>query len=546
VQLPKRKIVAQAPPGQPHGDRKLAHDGRILGTVHEWNGQWGWIVPLQKVSHPQFRGKLYAHRKDVKTSLGALAAGNTVDFILYADSRGLGAGDIREAEPGMAGAVEPGEVGINVAEERLPDGWEKIWSEEHSEYYYWNKSMKESSWVPPELPESVAQENRDNEALPDGWSKNFDPEHNEYYYWHAPTKTTSWERPKKPSDEQPPAEKEDTAQQAEPEVRPAVDGPALGQQRVKGRVEKWQGFFGWIVPTQELSAELKPLLESRQDKIYCNWRDVQEGITIKAGSLVDFLLYADDNGLGASDVRLQKDSEDEVKPAPVARGRGPKRSAPKDAMAELEQQWAEQDAQLAEGADMAAEENAPVEPAGDVDDAKLDDAPLLPGWEQVWSEEHASFYYWHKTAKQACWERPCVPVSSAKRREDKVWEGEGVEEGAARLATPITPVGRAQAGKEITPLTPATVADKEAAKLATKQASAGFRAAQAAGTFRGRGWQGSAAEGGKPAEDHALTHGKAAIAKRPGTPTPAKAKAAGTKTAPFSAWPQNTTKRQRT
>jgi len=536
--------AAPAPTSRPTlggSDRKLIHEGRILGTAQEWNNSWGWIVPSQKITHPQFRSKLYCHRKDVKVPGGALIPGMTVDFLLYSDSRGLGAGDVREAEPGVAGTFHGvAEAAVtNGEDDSLPHGWEKVWSEEHGEYYYWNKSTKEASWVPPEVDEAVEGE----EPLPEGWSMNFDPENNEYYYWHAPTKTTTWERPKAPAKEAAPEEgEEEPAQEAEPEVRPAVEGPVLGQQRVKGRVEKWQGFFGWIAPMEELGEDLKPLLENRQDRIYVNWRDVTEGTTIKAGSMVDFMLYADDNGLGASDVRLQKDTakeKEETKKAVVQPTRGTKRPPPppKDAMAELERQWAEQDAKLAAALGDSAEAEAAAEPAseGVVDAVEMEDAPLLPGWEQHWSEEHSCFYYWHKAAKQASWERPCVPMGPGERREDKVWEGEGAEEGAARLATPITPVA-SWAGKEITPLTPATAADKEKAKLATKQPSAGFRAAQASGAFLGRGWRGQeeaakpATGGAKGGVAPARAAPKPAIAKQPGTQkgaTPVQGKGGG-------------------
>jgi len=486
--------------------RKLAFADRIVGTVEEWGGNWGWIVPLQHVTHPLFRGKLYAHRRDVKCNPSYMGAGSTVDFLLYADSRGLGAGDIREAD---ASAVPAGqEEEVDAAKDKLPPGWEKHWSDEHGEFYYWNKSTKETSWVPPEAPdEDEADEDDDNDDLPDGWSENFDPETNATYFWHAPSKTTTWERPRRPRKKEAPADHDDEENEDPPETEEAVrqpnaDEPVLGQQRVKGRVDKWQGFFGWISPMQELSADLKPLLENR-DAIYCNWRDVEAGVTLKAGSLVDFLLYADDNGLGASSVRLQK--EDGEAPAAVVTKKGTKRLPyQKDDMLELERQWKKQDAELAEGADEATEEQIAAEPAeGVVDAIELEDAPLLPGWEQVWSEESSCFYYWHRKTKMSSWERPCVP-SGLKKTKEKVWEGEGAEEGAARLATPITPVGKTQAGQDITPLTPGGEDAAAKAKANEKQPSAAFRAAQASGAFRGRGWQGGATNGNKGHQEQAL------------------------------------------
>merc|ERR1712060_32409 len=42
---------------------------------------------------------------------------------------------------------------------------------------------------------------------------------------------------------------------------------------------------------------------------------------------------------------------------------------------------------------------------------------------------------------------------------EKVWEGEGAEEGAAHLATPLTPL-ESQEGKEMTPITPGGIGAK--------------------------------------------------------------------------------------
>lgn len=92
----------------------------------------------------------------------------------------------------------------------------------------------------------------------------------------------------------------------------------------------------------------------------------------------------------------------------------------------------------------------------------------------------------------------------------KLWEGEGTEEGAASMATPMTPMV-SQAGKSITPITPAS--EKDIAQAATitppsqPQPSAGFRAAQAAGVFRGHGWKDSAAADGSTTatQEHPLS-----------------------------------------
>jgi len=530
TQQPRGKPWSQGPAAAAQGNRKLVFTGRVAGTVQEWNKQWGWIVPTQKISHPQFRGKLYVHSKDVQTATGSLEVGETISFLLYSDSRGLGAGDIREA--GASGEASHGLADAGAEDEKLPEGWEKLFSEEHGEYYYWNAAVKEASWVPPPAEE-------EDEDLPEGWTKQFDAEQNHEYYWHAKSKTTSWDRPKpeKPADEGATGEQE--AQEAEPEVRPAADGPVLGQQRVKGRVDKWQGFFGWITPTQEVSDELKPLLEGRQDKVYCNWRDVREGTTMKAGMLVDFLVFVDDNGLAASDVKVQGKDEPKA-PAPEPRGRGKKRPArDRDVVAELAQMWEQQDAEMAEHDPEAAEAAAAAAPAGmGVADVVDTESPLLPGWEQHWSDEHSCHYYWHVSAKMASWDRPCVPVDPKDVKPDKVWEGEGAEEGASRMATPITPVA-SWAGKEITPLTPATAADKEAAKLATKGMNFGGQAAgEEKKPLQFQSMKGKAASKGKTQKAPAGGNQNKRVA-----PTQAAGKGKGKGGA--TSWSQGPAKRQR-
>jgi len=173
-----------------------------------------------------------------------------------------------------------------------------------------------------------------------------------------------------------------------------------------------------------------------------NWRDVQKGVTMEVGTAVDFLVYADDNGLGAQDVRLQSKMQ--------------KNTGYNKAVAALEEEWAEQDAELAgiDGEWEAAASVGVAEPDQEFDDDAFE-GELLPGWEQVWSDENNCHYYWHKATKTASWERPCVVnTSSVPVVKDKVWEGEGAEEGAARLATPITPFV-SKPGREMTPITPA-------------------------------------------------------------------------------------------
>merc|ERR1719331_3085420 len=105
---------------------------------------------------------------------------------------------------------------------------------------------------------------------------------------------------------------------------------------------------------------------------------------------VDFMLYEDDNGLAASDVKLPGE----------AKAVGSKHAA---VASSLRQRWAREDEATAGDAAEAAA-------AAEQGDDEENEGPLLPGWEQMWSDEHEAHYYWHKATKVSSWERPAMPV----------------------------------------------------------------------------------------------------------------------------------------
>jgi len=382
--------------------------------------------------------------------------------LIYKDVRGLGAGDVRVAEGDDASAP----AGAKTSEAELPDGWEKIYSEEHGRHYYWHRPTKESSWEHPAGGDAGDEEADSEGALPEGWEKHFDAENNQWYYWNTQTKETSWDRPGAvPAAEEPAAEQEEAApEQAEEEEEEDEDPDAsavLAQRRVWGEVLKWQGFFGWIIPEKEdVSKDLRPLLESQQDKIYLNWREVPEGVELKAGSPVSFLVYADDNGLGASDIRLripgerkEQPEEADVPEAPWKKGKGKgKKNA--DPLAKLERQWAKQDKQLG-FATSKPSAGGRKRPAADMEEdlpPASREGPLLPGWEEQWSAEHGCHYYWHTATKQSSWDRPSMPLDDD---EEEEMEAEAPVPMASKAATPLTPL-MSRPGRTMTPVTPAS------------------------------------------------------------------------------------------
>jgi len=115
----------------------------------------------------------------------------------------------------------------------------------------------------------------------------------------------------------------------------------------------------------------------------------------------------------------------------------------------LEKQWAAEDRKLGAHIAAAVQVDAPGKPnsfgleelAGMDDDADMGGA-LLPGWEQIWSDDNKCFYYWHTATGTASWERPTTGEPDDDKYDAapaELWEGEGSEEGAAWRSTPKTP-----------------------------------------------------------------------------------------------------------
>lgn len=432
--------------------RKLINDSRYVGCINEWHGSWGWIEPLDVVVHASAKknkGRIYVNRTDARNYM-KMEVGTQLDFQIYCDARGLGAIDCTEVEKG----IEEAAAAVAAGDEALPDGWEKHWSAENGEFYYWNRITKETSWT---APEKVVEES-DDLPLPQGWTKHYDEENQQWYYWDKKAKKASWERPSAPTGEEEPAEEDEpAAKKARHEELPATDAPVLGQQRVRGKIVEWHGFFGWIKPLQAVPEDVRPLLEKGEGKIYLNWRDVQPGLDVKVTVEVDFMLYEDSNGLAASDVRIPGADKPDVS---------------KKAVNKLARKWAEEDEEVA---GEAAEAAAAAEEGGY---GQVGEGPLLPGWTAIWSAEHECNYYWHSATKTAVWERPAMPVG-----EDE-YDEEASEATAPPAATPMTPLV-SQSGRAMTPVTPGA-AQALAAKHAAPQKSDSFHAAQSSGVFRGR------------------------------------------------------------
>jgi len=68
----------------------LGDDTLYTGKIQTWSGSHGWILPLDNITHPLYKGKIYLKSSDVD-STEPLTSGTLVSFFLYTDSQGLGA-----------------------------------------------------------------------------------------------------------------------------------------------------------------------------------------------------------------------------------------------------------------------------------------------------------------------------------------------------------------------------------------------------------------------------------------------------------------------
>merc|ERR1711879_801869 len=77
------------------GPREAVEEvGQVTGEITQWKGNHGWITPDTSIDHPVAQmngGRIFVLSKDVTGEGKELEVGNKVHFIVYADSKGLGA-----------------------------------------------------------------------------------------------------------------------------------------------------------------------------------------------------------------------------------------------------------------------------------------------------------------------------------------------------------------------------------------------------------------------------------------------------------------------
>lgn len=236
---------------------------RQIGVVSAWKNVFGWIKPNRPLKHPGARqdGKVYFGAEDVKEELNGVGA--KVSFSLYQDAQGVGATDVRKA---TAGAIQ------HFQQKAGTEGRKKV-------------ELKPAQG---KFAQRVAQKQGKNAST---WTKGVNkPQFQKKHGMQATPKAAMQNK-----------------QGHQQKNGQAQNGGNKGQQKrnivhpkpLSGKVSKWLGQFGWLKPNDTID---HPAMQKSKGLLYFSQEDVQTEIK-GIGSVVRFMLYEDQRGLGAASVK---------------------------------------------------------------------------------------------------------------------------------------------------------------------------------------------------------------------------------------------------
>lgn len=306
---------------------------------------------------------MFVHKRDLE-GVEQLQRGQAVDFLVYADSTGLGAEECRPAEPDEA---PPGGEAAAAAREprrRRGAGGEAV----EAVIKTIAKTTGARKWP--------GRQPAQGDAQARGVGGDIEGEHFQ-------------------------------------DPLAASRSRVFGRRRFTGIVKKWQGKFGFITPDEPIEHEAAEL---HGGDIFLHLNDVIGGEQLKRGDGVDFTLYADDGGLGAEGCRMRPARMQGDSGSAWSAGKGGGGSAPHCGKSSGKAGG------KAAGTAAAATASAAVVPGGGgsvkrkIAKAKAQSsarpqalvvAPELPEfWEQHWSDEHNVPYYWNSVTKESSWTQP--------------------------------------------------------------------------------------------------------------------------------------------
>eukprot|EP00927_Polykrikos_kofoidii_P056621 TRINITY_DN50720_c0_g1_i1.p1 TRINITY_DN50720_c0_g1~~TRINITY_DN50720_c0_g1_i1.p1 ORF type:complete len:346 (-),score=52.35 TRINITY_DN50720_c0_g1_i1:172-1209(-) len=223
---------------QPAGPRKRISNVPISGILKQWKGAFGWIVPIENVRHPSFRGQIYLHAKDLGGIKPAqLHDGQQVTFTVYEDIQGLGADNIKidgvESFPPRPTSKPTSSLGLSGASGSLAGGARGL------------GSMAPRALPPAGAAAAAALLSR--AAVP-------------------PMANLARER--------------------------------ITVVETTGEVMDWKGSFGWLKSHDTID---HVAATKRSGKIYVSRKDLVGVPTLHLGQIVQFHVFADASGLGAEE-----------------------------------------------------------------------------------------------------------------------------------------------------------------------------------------------------------------------------------------------------
>jgi len=266
---------------------------KFAGTVAEWKGKYGWIVPAEAIEHEKASlrgGRLFVGLNDIEGA-ESLDAGAPVEFHICEDDSGLGAeevvqtgdGDPEEAAKlgakGAKGASGPkgakGAKGEDVSKGgkgKSPAwGGAKGWAGANG----WAGA---SGWAAPVAVKGAAK----------GWGTPAT----------AKGVISAFGKGLKGGKDQ--GKGKGKSKRKEGGKGHLLPKTRLSAEKFTGTVSAWKGKYGWIQPAEEIEHEKAKM---HQGGLFVGLNDLEGGLTeLTVGATVEFHVCEDDSGLGAEEV----------------------------------------------------------------------------------------------------------------------------------------------------------------------------------------------------------------------------------------------------
>jgi len=268
--------------------------GHVTGNLVDWKGQFGWIEASNPIDHPmasKHQGRVYLAQEDVTEELSGIGA--LVSFTLYADSDGLGATDCRMADRPAAKKAPMRPSTARPAAKKAP-----VQSDYQAKPVSKAKAAKPAPAEPASAsPASAAPTNSAAEAVAELASRE------KLRAWSAPESASAdgADADNFPADGQ-------SREQRQSKGRPKGKGHGkhdgirkhklLTEEPLLGVVCQLKDAHGWITPSEPFH---HPSAHRHKGDLYFNREDF-DGVLEGEGALVQFMVYQDKKGLGASHV----------------------------------------------------------------------------------------------------------------------------------------------------------------------------------------------------------------------------------------------------